>query len=795
MYIKYEQPITLNTFIYIRIYVTDIPTSTLSSEVLTSTPNPPTSTVIAITSTSTSAPSDIGISSTASTTTIAISSTTRAITNTVVSATNTSAITTFFATSNTPSAVTSSTTATTATDVVVTPMSSTSSVTVFSSINTTATSTATTSNIIDTTMSNIITTADSSIVTTSNIIDTTMSNIISTADSSIATTSNIIATTMSNINTTADSFIVTTPNIIATIMSNINTTADSSIATTFATSSTSTNSIPIIPTAASATTSNIPSATASSSSGSNNTIIIAISVVVVILLIGIIITVLIMVCCWRKRKSSYQVYGNDAKEDDQPPPSSPPYASVDIEEKGNSHRRTSVVNNVDYTHIHPLQYAVANKKDKKEKRKSGDPQRRSSIDFNYRPDRSPDLSIQSQDLTLSMVNHDYEETRFDIFSSGVPDIPERTAASHGQGMVFDDEEEENPIYNCNENPIYNEAINPQYIVTDPSATTYCTVDDRVSPYASVYADPLPLIKAEGPPIVSSKNIERVQELGFGLFGEVVLANTKGLSYRYLGIGNSDDSSVSIKVAVKMLKASPSADVQKSFEKEIKFMSRLKNDNVIRLLGICTTGTPFIMMEYMESGDLNKYLQKFKYTYETGKLPAANEITLNALVYMSYQIASGMKYLSSCNFIHRDLAARNVLVGVNYTVKIADFGMSQNLYSEYYCRVEGQKILPIRWMAYECFYGKFSVKTDVWAFGITLWEVFTLCRNLPFEDMTNQQLVDDIDKGPNRCLPKKPDICPDDIYTIMKSCWHHEPSQRAKFTILCDQLHDYYISLF
>ena len=82
---------------------------------------------------------------------------------------------------------------------------------------------------------------------------------------------------------------------------------------------------------------------------------------------------------------------------------------------------------------------------------------------------------------------------------------------------------------------------------------------------------------------------------------------------------------------------------------------------------------------MENGDWNSYLQKFEFMYETEKLPATNEITLNVLIYMSFQIANGMKYLSSCKFIHRDLAARNILVGVDYTVKIADFGMSQNLY--------------------------------------------------------------------------------------------------------------------
>ena len=316
-----------------------------------------------------------------------------------------------------------------------------------------------------------------------------------------------------------------------------------------------------------------------------------------------------------------------------------------------------------------------------------------------------------------------------------------------------------------------------------------------SPDPSIYTDLLPLVKSQGLPIVSSKNVKPLHKLGVGLYGEVVLANTVGLSYQDLGFGNSNNTNVSIRVAVKMLKASPSEEVRKSFEKEIKFMSQLKDDNVIRLLGICTTDTPFIMMEYMENGDLNNYLQKFKFTHETGKLTAANEINLIALVYMSFQVASGMKYLSSCNLVHRDLAARNVQVGVDYTVKIANFGMSQNLYSEYYCKVSGLKILPIRWMAYECFFGKFSVKTDVWAFGITLWEIFTLCRCLPYDNLTYQQLAEDAVKGADRSILEQPKICPNEIYKIMRSCWHHESSERATFAVLCDQLHQYYYSLF
>ena len=228
-------------------------------------------------------------------------------------------------------------------------------------------------------------------------------------------------------------------------------------------------------------------------------------------------------------------------------------------------------------------------------------------------------------------------------------------------------------------------------------------------------------------------------------------------------------------------------MQQAFEKEIKFMSRLKDKNVIRLLGICTTGTPFIMMEYMENGDLNQYLQQFDLHLDPNEAPSVKEITLVTLIYMAYQIASGMKYLSSLNYIHRDLATRNILVGKDYVVKIADFGMSQNLYSAYYFKVKGRAILPIRWMAYECFFGKFSVKTDVWAFGITLWEIFTLAKQQPYHSMSDREVIDNAIKGENQLLLSKPENCPDEIYEIMLRCWVHDLTKRATFAELHDTL--------
>ncbi|XP_065917873.1 class II receptor tyrosine kinase-like [Dysidea avara] len=333
--------------------------------------------------------------------------------------------------------------------------------------------------------------------------------------------------------------------------------------------------------------------------------------------------------------------------------------------------------------------------------------------------------------------------------------------------------------------IYSEISEPDTLITTEDPKFDLAKD--LYPYSSIYAEPLPLDKSEGPPVVTVDNIMEMNQLGTGQFGEVVLANTVGLSEYYLQLSPREDFSVSLQVAVKKLKLDSTIEMQKSFEKEIKFMSRLKDDNVIRLLGICTTGTPFIMMEYMENGDLNQYLQQFDLLFDPNEAPSPTQITPITLTYMAYQIASGMKYLSSLKYVHRDLATRNVLVGKDYVVKIADFGMSQNLYSAYYFKVKGRAILPIRWMAYECFFGKFSVKTDVWAFGITLWEIFTLAKQQPYYEMGDQQVIDSALKGEKRILMVKPDNCPDELYEVMLSCWVHDPSKRANFTDLFDAL--------
>ena len=301
------------------------------------------------------------------------------------------------------------------------------------------------------------------------------------------------------------------------------------------------------------------------------------------------------------------------------------------------------------------------------------------------------------------------------------------------------------------------------------------------PYAPIYTIPINLPKCKKVLLkVSGSNIQEISEIGMGQFGKVILAETVGLSPKDLRLSESDDDkSKSTLVAVKKLKSDAPNVTKEAFEKEVNFMSRLTDRNVIRILGVCYENTPFIMMEYMEKGDLNQYLQKLK-TLSTTDSESQGQITTRTLVHIATQISSAMKYLASHNFVHRDLATRNCLVGPNYLVKISDFGMSKSLYGSHYYRIHGRFALPVRWMSYECFYGKFSQKSDVWAFGVTMWEIFSLAKEQPYNDMSDKQLIEDALKGKNRILLARPDKCPLEVYMIMQKCWVHNSKQRATF---------------
>lgn len=227
-------------------------------------------------------------------------------------------------------------------------------------------------------------------------------------------------------------------------------------------------------------------------------------------------------------------------------------------------------------------------------------------------------------------------------------------------------------------------------------------------------------------------------------------------------------------------------MEEYFRKEVEILSNFQHKNVIPLLGVSLNngGHSCLILEYMKYGDLNEYIRLRSGSYHAvagscGNLPdgvefQSPELSFHNLLLIAEQVADGLSYMSSKRFVHRDIATRNILVGDDLLVKISDFGLAQDIYGLDYYRVDTQKMLPLRWLSPEALMlGKFTVASDIWSFGITLWEIFTYGMQ-PFYGCNNQEVCQRI-----RCLkvPERPYCCPSKIYELMKSCWKFEPTHR------------------
>ncbi|XP_012628043.1 tyrosine-protein kinase ABL2 isoform X6 [Microcebus murinus] len=246
------------------------------------------------------------------------------------------------------------------------------------------------------------------------------------------------------------------------------------------------------------------------------------------------------------------------------------------------------------------------------------------------------------------------------------------------------------------------------------------------------------------------DITMKHKLGGGQYGEV-----------YVGVWKK----YSLTVAVKTLKED-TMEVEE-FLKEAAVMKEIKHPNLVQLLGVCTLEPPFyIVTEYMPYGNLLDYLREC----------SREEVTAVVLLYMATQISSAMEYLEKKNFIHRDLAARNCLVGENHVVKVADFGLSRLMTGDTYTAHAGAKF-PIKWTAPESLaYNTFSIKSDVWAFGVLLWEIATYGMS-PYPGIDLSQVYDLLEKGYRM---EQPEGCPPKVYELMRACWKWSPADRPSF---------------
>lgn len=249
----------------------------------------------------------------------------------------------------------------------------------------------------------------------------------------------------------------------------------------------------------------------------------------------------------------------------------------------------------------------------------------------------------------------------------------------------------------------------------------------------------------------------LEELGSGQFGVVRRAKWRGC----------------IDTAVKMMKVGTMSE--DDFIEEAKVMTKLQHPNLVQLYGVCSKHRPiYIVTEYMKHGSLLNYLRRHEQTLIGN---------MGLLLDMCIQVSKGMAYLERHNYIHRDLAARNCLVGSENTVKVADFGLARYVLDDQYTSSGGTKF-PIKWAPPEVLnYTRFSSKSDVWGYGVLMWEVFT-CGKMPYGRLKNTEVVERVQRG---IILEKPKACAKEIYDVMRKCWLHNPEDRPSFRILKDQL--------
>ncbi|KAK2167282.1 hypothetical protein LSH36_30g06009 [Paralvinella palmiformis] len=275
------------------------------------------------------------------------------------------------------------------------------------------------------------------------------------------------------------------------------------------------------------------------------------------------------------------------------------------------------------------------------------------------------------------------------------------------------------------------------------------------------------VKAEIEPYLKNRESLKLGRIvGQGQFGKVYIG-------RY-----EEQSSQPILVAAKTIKDSGvNAKDLLEFLEEATLMKDFHHDNVLYLVGVVLQeGKPYVLLPLMENGDLRQFL-----------LNPANTFTVGDLLEFGLQVAHGMEYLAMLKFVHRDLAARNCMVSRDRIIKVADFGLTRDIYSNEYYRAENKsRPLPVKWMAPEALDDfKFTTKSDVWSYGVLLWELLTRGKK-PYADIDSFGMKNYLKQG-NRL--ERPVVASDEIYELMTQCWQMNPENRPQFSDIVKELGD------
>ncbi|XP_013146480.1 PREDICTED: discoidin domain-containing receptor 2-like isoform X1 [Papilio polytes] len=265
-------------------------------------------------------------------------------------------------------------------------------------------------------------------------------------------------------------------------------------------------------------------------------------------------------------------------------------------------------------------------------------------------------------------------------------------------------------------------------------------------------------------------LRMISKLAEGAFGTVYVAEADGVP-EYNGIVTSEKRLVAVKFLCHDATLKERY-IMEEFERDVRILAALSSPHLARVLGACRTPPLAVVLEYLELGDLCAFLR------------SAPPPSVGTLLHISTQIATGMQYLESLNFVHRDLAARNILIGKGYQIKISDFGTDNEMYTCDYHKVEGRVPIPIRWAAWETLLGHYTTKSDMWAFAVTLHEIFTFCRRRPYEHLTDNEVLENLshlqaDDGLFECIERAPGI-PRDLYELMRECWKRDQVERPDF---------------